>query len=240
MTVQRTTEEYNAHSLLFFSVFSGTLPRSRFNLEGSGHQNQLRYKPTETFQYKHYTCFHSPGVKRGFIKGDAIVACVASVSVWFRSNERSWKGIFGYDCSRNETRTKKWKRGRGRGKNETFADKPSILKTCIRQRTQRLIGSVSRTILTCVDQSLFHTERSCMVRDTHLNFLQLMFILVQGKSIFFNFFWNAKVFPTLPRSLTCANFRVVFDSCSSFFAPWTAQKRLLRRLTQYDCLEQTL
>ena len=67
-----------------------------------------------------------------------------------------------------------------------------------------------------------------------------MFILVQGKSIFFNFFWNAKVFSTPPRSLTCANFRVVFDSCSSFFAPWTAQKRLLRRLTQYDCLEQTL
>ena len=89
-------------------------------------------------------------------------------------------------------------------------------------------------------KGLFHTERSCMVRDTHLNFLQLMFILVQGKRIFFNFFWNAKVFPTPPRSLTCANFRVVFDSCSSFFAPWTAQKRLLRRLTQYDCLEQTL
>ena len=28
----------------------------------------------------------------------------------------------------------------------------SILKTCVRQRTQRLIGSASRTILTCVDR----------------------------------------------------------------------------------------
>ena len=46
-----------------------------------------------------------------------------------------------------------------------------------------------------------------------------MFILVQDKSIFSNFFWNAKVFPTPPRSFTCAIFRAVFDSCSSFFAP---------------------
>ena len=148
---------------------------------------------------------------------------------------------FSVMTARETKRGPKNERGGGGGeRTKRLQTNPSILKTCIRQRTQRLIGSVSRTILTCVDQSLFHTERSCMVRDTHLNFLQLMFILVQGKSIFFNFFWNAKVFPTPPRSLTCANFRVVFDSCSSFFAPWTAQKRLLRRLTQYDCLEQTL
>ena len=29
-------------------------------------------KPTETFQYTHYTSCHLPGVKRGFIKGEAI------------------------------------------------------------------------------------------------------------------------------------------------------------------------
>ena len=29
-------------------------------------------KPTETFQYTHYTSSHPPGVKRGFIKGEAI------------------------------------------------------------------------------------------------------------------------------------------------------------------------
>ena len=31
-----------------------------------------RYKPTETFQYTHCTSCHPPGVKRGFIKGEAI------------------------------------------------------------------------------------------------------------------------------------------------------------------------
>ena len=39
--------------------------------------------------------------------------------------------------------------GEGRKRLQT---NPSILKTCVRQRTQRLIGSASRTILTCVDQ----------------------------------------------------------------------------------------
>ena len=33
---------------------------------------KIRYKPTETFQYTHYTSCHPPGVKRGFIKGEAI------------------------------------------------------------------------------------------------------------------------------------------------------------------------
>lgn len=28
-------------------------------------------KPTETFQYTHYTSCHPPGVKRGFVKGEA-------------------------------------------------------------------------------------------------------------------------------------------------------------------------
>ena len=29
-------------------------------------------KPTETYQYTHFTSCHPPGVKRGFIKGEAI------------------------------------------------------------------------------------------------------------------------------------------------------------------------
>ena len=65
--------------------------------------------------------------------------------------------------------------GEGRKRLQT---NPSILKTYVRQRTQRLIGSASRTILTCVDQILFHTERSCMVRDTRITFLCLLIILV--------------------------------------------------------------
>ena len=33
---------------------------------------ETHYKPTETFQYTHYTSCHPPGVKRGFIKGESI------------------------------------------------------------------------------------------------------------------------------------------------------------------------
>ena len=35
------------------------------------------------------------------------VACIASVSVWFRSKEIPRKGIFGFDRARNQTRAKK-------------------------------------------------------------------------------------------------------------------------------------
>ena len=76
------------------------------------------------------------------------IACVASVSVWCLSKKRPWKGIFGFDRARNETRTKKGKRGEGKGK-----------------------------------------ER------------------------------NLPFFPNPSRSFTCAIFRSVFDSCSSFFTP---------------------
>jgi len=33
---------------------------------------KTHYKPTETFQYTHYTSCHPPGVKRGFINGKTI------------------------------------------------------------------------------------------------------------------------------------------------------------------------
>jgi len=33
---------------------------------------KTHYKPTETFQYTHYSSCHPPDVKRGFIKGEAI------------------------------------------------------------------------------------------------------------------------------------------------------------------------
>ena len=45
------------------------------------------------------------------------LACVASVSVWFRSNERPRNGILGFGRARNETRANKW-RGGGGGKEE--------------------------------------------------------------------------------------------------------------------------
>ena len=81
------------------------------------------------------------------------IACVASVSVWFRSKERPRSGILGFGHARNETRAKKVKVGSGgREGRKRLQTNPSILKTCVRQRTQRLIGSASRTMLTCVNQ----------------------------------------------------------------------------------------
>ena len=62
------------------------------------------------------------------------VACVASVSIWFRSKKRPWKGIFGFDRARNETRTKKWKRGEGEGKEGTADD--SIKCRCVNRQAQ--------------------------------------------------------------------------------------------------------
>ena len=51
------------------------------------------------------------------------LACVASVSVWFRSKKRprddARNKILGFGCARNETSAKKWKR-RGEGKKKSF------------------------------------------------------------------------------------------------------------------------
>ena len=53
----------------------------------------------------------SKHLKPNFITPNAIMAldlaCVASVSVWFRSKEIPRKGTFGIDRARNETRAKK-------------------------------------------------------------------------------------------------------------------------------------
>ena len=57
-------------------------------------------------------------VKRGswffFSRND--IACVATVSVWFRSKERPRNGIHRFGRARNETRAKKWKWGKGEGR----------------------------------------------------------------------------------------------------------------------------
>ena len=48
-------------------VFKGERFKSESILDIKTH-----YKPTETFQYTHFTSCHLPGVKGGFIKGEAI------------------------------------------------------------------------------------------------------------------------------------------------------------------------
>ena len=59
------TAEISENKITFLDtvVFKGE--RSILNIK-------THYKPTETFQYTHFTPCHPPGVKRGFIKGEAI------------------------------------------------------------------------------------------------------------------------------------------------------------------------
>ena len=122
------------------------------------------------------------------------LACVACISVWFWSKKGSWKGTFGFDCTRNEMRTKKRERRRGRRKhlqtNPLDFEKPAFASersTCLAW----LVGQYWHVSI----KGLFHTERSCMVCDRHLNFLWLFFILVSkiypARQEHFNFFWNA-------------------------------------------------
>ena len=60
--------------------------------------------------------------------------------------------MFGFGRAINGTRTKRWKRREGEGKEETLTDKPGDFENHARQRTGRLIGSASRTLITCVGQ----------------------------------------------------------------------------------------
>ena len=57
----------NEITLLDTTVFKG----ERFT-EKSILDIKTHYKPTETFQYTHFSSCHPPGVKRGFIKSQAI------------------------------------------------------------------------------------------------------------------------------------------------------------------------
>ena len=63
------TAEISENEITFLDtvVFKG----ERF-IEKSILDIKTHYKPTETFQYTHFTSCHPPGVKRGFIKGEAI------------------------------------------------------------------------------------------------------------------------------------------------------------------------
>ena len=105
--------------------------------------------------------------------------------------------------------------GEGRKRLQT---NPSILKTCVRQRTQRLIGSASQTILTCVDQR-FVSYWEVMIGTWHASscgcclFWSARFTF-QCKSIFFNFFWNVKLFLRIYKGFRSFNLfsKVAFGS----------------------------
>ena len=74
------------------------------------------------------------------------IACVASVSVWFRSKGRPRNTRFSVLAAREmkqEPKNESGARGRGRGRKETLSDKPLDFEN---------LRLISRTMLTCVDQ----------------------------------------------------------------------------------------
>ena len=107
------------------------------------------------------------------------IACVASVSVWFRSKERPRKGIPGFVRARNETRAKKWKWGKGEGKEgNACRQTPRFWKPAFASERSAWLARLVEQCWHVSIKGLFHIERSCLVRDTHINFLWLLFILV--------------------------------------------------------------
>ena len=113
------------------------------------------------------------------IKRACSLACIASVSVWFRSKEIPRKRTFGFDRARNETRAKKWKRVEGEGKEgNACRQTPRFWKPAFASERSAWLARLVEQCWHVSIKGLFHTERSCLVRDTHINFLWLLFILV--------------------------------------------------------------
>ena len=131
------------------------------------------------------------------------VACTASVSVWFRSKEIPRKGTLGFDRARNETKAKKWKMGEGDGKEgNACRQTPRFWKPAFASERSAWLARLVEQYWHVSIKGLFHTERSCMVRDTRINFLWLLFILV-GKICppmqehFFLTSFKTRWFPTM-------------------------------------------
>ena len=113
------------------------------------------------------------------------IACVASVSLRFRSKERPRNRILSFGRARNETRAKKWKCGEGERKEVSFLSSPPLPALLLRPFFARS--------LTLVPRSLPLTARKRLLR--RLSEKQLM-PLVQDKGKM-RIFYEAQVRATL-------------------------------------------
>ena len=84
------------HMAVFMNVFLGSLI-SMFTFCQCVFQKNFSPKYTFENTFQVHTLFAEV-----WIQSD--IACIASVSVWFRGKERPRKGIFGFGHARNETR----------------------------------------------------------------------------------------------------------------------------------------
>ena len=129
------------------------------------------------------------------------LACVASVSVWFRSKERPRNGILGFGRARNETRAKKWRLGRGgEGKEgNAYRQTPWFWKPAFTGERSAWLARLVEQCWHVSIKGLFHTERTVwyvsriLILSGCCLFWSARFVL-QCKNIFFDLFWNVRLF----------------------------------------------
>ena len=108
-----------------------------------------------------------PWVPEDIIFLSILIACVASVSVCFRSKEIPRKGTFGIDRARNETRAKKWKRRRGK---VSFLSSPPVPRSFTCATFLAVLTLVPRSFLLKRTETLATQATILMVR---VRFVQL-------------------------------------------------------------------
>ena len=90
-----------------------------------------------------------------------IIACVASVSVRFRSKERPRNGILSFNRARNETRAKKWKWGEGvRKEGNACRQTPQFWKPAFASERSTWLARLDEQCWHVSIKGLFHTERT--------------------------------------------------------------------------------
>ena len=90
-TIKFTAEISNTETILLDTViYKGERFREQSILDIKTH-----FKPTETFQYTHYTSCHPPSVKKGFVKGEALrLLRTNSSEITFEENILNFRAHF--------------------------------------------------------------------------------------------------------------------------------------------------
>ena len=117
---------------------------------------------------------------------NCFLACVASVSVGLGSKESKRNGIFGVLPARKMVRQpKRGKRGRGRGRKETLADKPLDFEnrlldlSCLSAHTKisccHRLSELSRTLSRYARNNELTKRRNLEKSERPMQFLKLQF-----------------------------------------------------------------
>ena len=139
------------------------------------------------------------------------LACVASVSVWFGSKERPRNRILGFGRARNETRAKKWKWGEGEGKDRNACRQtPRFWKPAFASERSAWLARLVEQCWHVSIKGLFHTERTVWYVTRKLIFCGCCLFwsarfALQYKNIFFDLFWNVRLFLRLNKGFRSFN-----------------------------------